>query len=167
MRKLAGWLAGAALVAVAVVASGPPAGAADRAACSFTVTSAGAGLVDIAGRAEVPDVFVKAFVNGSLAATTQADASGDFAMAGVHGSTTDTISVSYGPTPTSAYPTTSCDPVHVSSEVIVSPAQVSAASLAFTGSSDTSSLVLAGLAAALVGTVLVVVTRRRRSARTE
>ena len=50
--------------------------------------------------------------------------------------------------------------VRVKSEVVTRPA-AAAAALAFTGSSDTPSFVLIGIAAVLVGAVLVVAARRR------
>ena len=164
MRKFTRLILGAAIVVVALAGTGSAAGAADAASCSFSVAAGSAGHVDITGTAPA-GVYVKAFVGGNVtpAGTGTADGAGAFAILGVAGLTSDTITVSYSANPETAYPTTSCS--RVQGEVVVRVAGASdpsvAAALAFTGSSGTSSLLFVGLAAIVVGLALVIGLRGR------
>ena len=165
MRKLTSVMVGAAIVVAALVGMGSSAGAADAASCSFSVAASSAGHVDITGTAPAGS-YVKAFVGGNVnpAGSGTADGAGAFAILGVAGSVSDTITVSYSANPDTAYPTTSCN--RVGSDVVVRVAggatdPSAAAALAFTGSSGTSSLLLVGLAAVVAGLALVLGLRRR------
>jgi LPXTG-motif cell wall-anchored protein len=153
---------GATFGALAVTAAS--AAAVDAAACHFSfTTNAGAGTVHITGTAP-PNAFVRAFVNGSAtpAATTQADpGTGTFMMTVTASIPPDSIAVTAATNAQTAYPVSSCehDPVQVAGESV----QVAGASLAFTGSSGTPTLALVGIAAVLVGLVLVLGFRSRRA----
>ena len=187
VRKMMGVIAGAAVVVAALVGTGPAASAADAAACSFSVAASSAGHVDITGTAPAGS-YVNAFVGGNVspAGTGTADGAGAFAILGVAGSTSDTITVSYSANPQTAYPTTSCarvqgviagrsagganDPSAVgasgpsaagASGASGASDPSAAAALAFTGSSGTSSLLFVGLAAIVAGLALVLGLRRR------
>jgi LPXTG-motif cell wall-anchored protein len=183
VRKMTGVMVGAALLIAGLVGMGSSAGAVDAASCSFSVVASSAGHVDITGSAPA-GAFVKAFVGGNVNPAGTGSADGAFAIRGVPGSVTDTITVSYSANPESAYPTTSCTRVgndvvvrvaptsetpDASSTVSVAGASASsgatdpkaAAALAFTGSSGTSSLLLVGLAAFVAGLALVLGLRRR------
>jgi len=92
----------------------------------------------------------------------------------VNASVTLAVNFTYGATNsyTAACPTTGGEavvrvPVSAggASNTPGTPAAPAAAALAFTGSSDTPSFVLIGIAAVVVGAVLVVAARRRRSLR--
>ena len=163
MRKLTSVIGGAAIVVAALVGMGSAAGAADAASCSFSVAASSAGHVDITGTAPAGS-YVKAFVGGNAAGDGTADGAAAFAILGVAGSVSDTITVSYSANPNTAYPTTSCARVGGEDVVRVAGATTdpsAAAALAFTGSSGTSSLVLVGLAAVVAGLALVLGLRRR------
>jgi hypothetical protein len=165
MRRLLSVISGVLIVVAALAGMGSAAGAVDGATCSFSVAAAAsAGHIDITGTGPA-NVYVKAFVGGNInpAGTTQANGSGNFAILGIAGATSDTITVSYSTDPDTAYPTTSC--IRVGEEIVVRPGgaigvSAAEATLAFTGSSGTS-LVPVGLAAAVVGLALVVAVRRR------
>jgi LPXTG-motif cell wall-anchored protein len=92
---------------------------------------------------------------------------GPFEVSGVvNGPSTITVGVTYGPE--NAYAAACADengitsfPITLQAEEVVRPPAAAAAQLAFTGSSDTPSYVLIGIAAIVVGAVLVVAARRR------
>jgi len=162
VRKFTSVILGAAIVVVALAGTGSAAGAADSASCSFSVAAGSAGHVDITGAAPA-GVYVKAFVAGNVnpAGTGTANGEGSFAILGVAGSTSDTITVSYSANPETAYPTTSCSRVQGDVVVRVAADPSAAAALAFTGSSSSTSLVFVALAAIVVGLALVIGLRRR------
>ena len=92
---------------------------------------------------------------------------GPFEVSGsVGGPSTITVGVTYGPE--NAYAAACADengittfPITLKAEEVVRPPAAAAAQLAFTGSSDTPSYVLIGIAAVVVGAVLGVAARRR------
>ena len=152
------------LLAVAAMTMLPvAAGAVDNGSCSFSATASGSGQVTIEGVAP-PNVFLKAFVNGSgtPSGATQANSSGAFSIPGVVASLSDPIVVTYSTSQDGgAYPLNLC--TRVGGEVVVvDPAAVAAAAgaLAFTGS-DSTSPVLIGVAAVSVGLILVAAARRK------
>lgn len=106
---------------------------------------------------------------GAVALSTQAVPAGPFSISGpVNGPSKVTVGITYGPENAYAAACAAAGGVTdftVEAEGATRPANGgganAAATLAFTGSSDTPSYVLIGLAAVVVGAVLVVAARRR------
>jgi hypothetical protein len=162
----------AAAVAVGIVAAGllltagPASAGADSGddsesseiVCTFTVsptTLAGPGEVTVSGVAP-PGTEVTIFVNGQEVAETTADEdTGEWSVVIAVSSTSD---ITVGTENT--YPTEPCEPGVV--RVTVGAA---ARRLAVTGSSGISAGALVGIAAIVIGTVLLVATRRRAGVR--
>jgi LPXTG-motif cell wall-anchored protein len=91
--------------------------------------------------------------------STQDVSPGPFSISGsVDGPSKVTIGITYGPK--NAYAAACADAAGVT-EFNVEAANASTGKLAFTGSSDTPSYVLIGIAAVVLGAVLVVAARRR------
>jgi LPXTG-motif cell wall-anchored protein len=134
---------------------------------------AGGGVVSVSGTA-ANGVTVQLFIDGVAAApvspgdvTSQLVTDGTWALSYKLTTTAD-VSVGFTTNDGNAYTggcTTPGGETVVRVDVAVSPADVvrpNTAALAFTGSSDTPSYVLIGIAAIVVGTVLVVAARRRK-----
>ena len=123
--------------------------------CSLTVSTTnlpvGGGNVQVSGVAPA-GVEVRIFVNGVQAATAHASATGAWGPVTLHITTTSTISASA----LTDYPPTPCGSAKVN---VAQP--VVARALPRTGSNHTERYVLIGLAAVLVGGVLVFAARRR------
>lgn len=157
-----------AAIALGVVGVAAPAHAQTQVfSCSYSVNPttlpATGGVVTISGVAP-GSTTVRIFINGVLAATTQAAPITGAFSADVFITASVEISVALDD-----YPTTPCIGVGGESvdrdgngTIVVGGASASR-NLAFTGSSDTRPFVLLGLGAVCVGLVLVVAARRRVS----
>jgi LPXTG-motif cell wall-anchored protein len=120
--------------------------------------------VEVKGTAPV-GVTVTVFLNGTAipGKTAVIPASGAFDFTGVHvTSASDGISVSFTFGNKNAYTASCADTL---GEVVVRVKVEAATALAFTGSNNTSTYVLVGIGALVLGLVLIVGARRRASVR--
>jgi LPXTG-motif cell wall-anchored protein len=160
MRKVVGVLVLAILAGIALPLASAGAGTTTTGSCTFTVTPttlpSGGGSVTVSGTAPEGST-ITVFKNGVKDGTTTAADDGSWSIVVSVTATTD-ITVSFG----TNYPPAACapGPIRVTVAAAVTPAQ----QLAFTGSSNTLTYVLAALAAITLGTILVVGVRRRREA---
>ena len=154
--------AGAILAAAAVMFIGHAAASTDPASCSFSVSAADAHHVGIGGVAPAGS-YVFGFINGKEAATASADSAGRFSIPGVTGSINDVIAVSYSFNPDAVSSPTSC--VHVggtaASGATTPESTPNKSAIAFTGASHVALYVVAGVAAALGGLLLLFIHRAR------
>jgi LPXTG-motif cell wall-anchored protein len=158
VRKALGMLAlvGLGVFAMPLLTAGAQTTTTTAGTCSFTVSPTtlpnGGGTVTVTGTAPAGS-SITVFESGTQVATTTANSSGAWSVTVTVTATTD-ISASFGSAP---YPLNAC--TTVSGHVVVAGAVIA---LAFTGSSHTTTYVLIGVAAFVVGLVLLVAARRRR-----
>ena len=158
MRKVVGVLVFAILAGVALPLASAGAQTTTTGSCTFAVTPttlpSGGGSVTVSGTAPAGST-ITVFKNGVADGTTTTATNGSWSIVVSVKATTD-ITVSFG----TNYPPAACAPGPVRVTVGAAAAQ----QLAFTGSSNTWTYVLAALAAIALGTILVVGVRRRREA---
>jgi LPXTG-motif cell wall-anchored protein len=144
------------LAAVAIPVASAGAQTTTTGSCSFTVTPTtlppGGGTVTVSGTAPAGST-ITIFKNGGADGTTTAAANGSWSIV-VSVTTTTDITASFG----TNYPPAACG----AAVRVVVQAAVSRPQLAVTGSSNTSTYVIAAVAAIALGAVFVVGSRRRR-----
>jgi hypothetical protein len=137
-----------------------PGGVVPAGATSTTITVTGAIGGDFSG------ALVTLVINGQAGPTTPVTADGTFAFGPLVVALPLDVSISYSFGNENAYTNFCLGPggqsvIRVQAGTVVRPAAAAARALAFTGSNDTTRNVLIGVAAVVLGTVLVVGTRRR------